>query len=190
MKLKELLEQKKLSALQCSKKSGIPYTTLLELVNQKTSVDHCTVATFYKLSQTLGMSMDHLYEELMEMAPKEHFSTYKSYLCHRVKEEGDIGFIIHVLEQDEIRHLWRMKQYAEALYTLGMVDYLSRIHEIPSCEEYEDLRKQKLKQPLLPADVSLAEKLGESGIVKKAFKQAIPEFKRFNIIEGDIRDVI
>ena len=59
-------------------------------------------------------------------------------MCHKLKEEGDLGFIIKTLEQD----------------------------------------------------VNLATALGDKSAAKVALKNAIPEFKRFNIIEGDIRDAV
>ena len=41
---------------------------------------------------------------------------------------GDVDFIIHTLESNEIRVLFDRRWYPEALYLLAMIDYLSRIN--------------------------------------------------------------
>ena len=48
--LKDLLDEKKLSLYQCSKLSGIPYTTLSEVVRGKTKLSKCSAETVLKLS--------------------------------------------------------------------------------------------------------------------------------------------
>ena len=66
---------------------------------------------------------------------------------------GDIEFIIETLGVDEIRRLYERRWYREALYLLGMVDYLSRINNLPVCTDYNDIRSRKLEEPYFPAGV-------------------------------------
>lgn len=51
------------------------------------------------------------------------FELFKSNVCHWLKEEGDIDFLIQVLESDLIRKYYNRKWYLESFYLLGMLDY-------------------------------------------------------------------
>ena len=42
------------------------------------------------------------------------FESYKSTICHQVKELGDLRFIIDILQNDKIRTLYQAKQYPKA----------------------------------------------------------------------------
>ena len=57
-------------------------------------------------------------------------------------------------------------------------------------QEYDDLREYRLPEPVYPMDVNVAAKIDSKFDVRKsALKESIPEFRRFNIVEKDIRDV-
>lgn len=47
---------------------------------------------------------------------RSSFETFKSNICHEVKEKGDIQFLIDTLENNRIRELFDRKWYPEALY--------------------------------------------------------------------------
>lgn len=119
------------------------------------------------------------------------FELFKSNVCHWLKEEGDIDFLIQVLESDLIRKYYNRKWYLENFYLLGMLDYISRINDVPMCSEYDDLRQQRMQEIVYPVGVLLtARVLGDESIKEQALKEAIPEILRFNIVESDIRNVI
>ena len=119
------------------------------------------------------------------------FELFKSNVCHWLKEEGDIDFLIQVLESDLIRKYYNRKWYLESFYLLGMLDYISRINDVPMCSEYDDLRQQQMQEIVYPVGVLLtARVLGDESIKEQALKEAIPEILRFNIVESDIRNVI
>ena len=104
---------------------------------------------------------------------------------------GDVDFMIHVLESDEIRTLYDRKWYPEALYLLAMLDYLSRENSIPICTRYDDIRTRRLSKPIYPAGVILTSNVLKSEApLRKAEQEAIPEFRRFNIIENEVRNVV
>ena len=128
-----------------------------------------------------------------ETAPQKEvpFELYKSHICHRVKDSGDIPFITETLKSGEIRRLYEQKKYPEALYLLAMVDYLSRENDLPLCAEYRDIRACKLKQPMYPESIlAYAIVTGDENIKQKSLDDSIPEFKRFNIVENEIRNII
>ena len=183
----EILNKKQMSIYKCSKLSAIPYTTLLEIVRGKTNLAKCSVEIVYKLAKTLNVSIEELISDYVQ--PRIDFEIFKSNICHLVKKD-EIDFIINMLKKDEVNKYWNKKWYPEAFYTLAMLDYLSRINDIPLCEKYNQIRMQSLSRPVYPKDVLLADKLDSKSYAKeKSLRDAIPEFVRFNIIESEIRDV-
>ena len=122
---------------------------------------------------------------------RSSFEVFKSNTCHYVKDMGDLDFIAAILKSDEVRKLYKKYWYPEALYLLAMLDYLSRINDIPLCTRYNDLRKCKLERPVYPVGVLLySEVLQSDEPLRIAGEEAIPEFKQFNIIESDVRNVV
>ena len=125
------------------------------------------------------------------MPERATFDNFRSEMCHQLKRKGDIKFMIELLENDSIRTYYDMEWYPECLYSLGMLDYLSRINDVPICDRYDDLRNMKMENPVYPSGViavSVVERSDEPR--QRAIDNAIPEFMRFNIVEGEVRDVI
>ena len=194
MELMNLLKERQLSVYQCAKESHVPYTTLSDIVKGKTRIEKCTAETIYKLARTLHVAMEELLEECFgeneNVSDLRDFEIYKSNICHLVKDKGDIDFIIDILEVNQIRIYWERKWYRESFYLLAMIDYLSRENGLPLCNDYEDIRRCTLSEPLYPRDIILAAKLDDSlDKREQCLKEAIPEFLRFNIIESEIRNV-
>ncbi len=95
------------------------------------------------------------------------FTLFRSNTCHKLKELGDIDFVIEVLEKDEIRWYYK-KQF---------------------CTQYDDIRKMKLQNMLFPSGVLAAAEIKKDQEVKEqAIKDSIPEFLRFNIVESEVRN--
>ncbi|MBQ7300315.1 MAG: helix-turn-helix transcriptional regulator [Clostridia bacterium] len=183
-----MLKERNLSIYQCAKMGNIPYTTLSELVRGKTQIGKCSADTVYKLSRILHVSMEKLMADAAE--PRYDFEIFKSNVCHKVKDIGDLDFIITTLENDDVRKYWVREWYAEAFYLLAMIDYLSRINDIPLCMQYDDIRSHSLGKTIYPRDVLLTCRLMNDDTIKETcMKEAIPEFLQFNIVESEIRDV-
>ena len=98
MLLSEILNEQHLSVYQCSQYSGIPYTTLLELVRGKSVIEKCSGETIFRLAAALNMSMDELYGALRTPVPMPSFEAFKSNVCHLVKTKGDLEYIVETLE--------------------------------------------------------------------------------------------
>jgi transcriptional regulator with XRE-family HTH domain len=188
MNINELIQQKNLTKYRLSKQSGVPYATLSEVCSGKTKIEKCAADTVYKLSQALGVTMEDLIADRKAYRPA--FEIFKSNVCHRVHDMGDIDFIIAVLEKGEIRHLYQRGWYPEALYLLAMVDYISRERGIPFCADYSDIRAAKLRNPLYPASIlTLCAATHSDAPKAQSLKEAIPEFMRCNIVESEVRNV-
>ncbi len=183
---KNLLKEKNLSVYQCSKLSGIPYSTLSDIFNGNTNIEKCSCDVAYRLSKTLGVSMEYLIE--VGRRKFDDFENFKSIVKHRIKEEGDITFLLKVYMGDEIEKYWEDDKKAEALYLLACVDYLSRINELPKATRYNEIRNFKLEEPIWPQDAYLLKKIMPKSYEENLLMGAIPEFLQFNIVEGDLRD--
>ena len=189
MFLSDLLKNKKMSIYRLSKQSGVPYATCNDLVQGRAQPEKCSAETIYKIAQALGVSMEDILAPYL--VKRANFENFKSSVCHRVKELGDVDFIINTLKSGDIRLYFERKWYPESLYLLAMLDYLSRMNNVPLCEEYDDLRKCKLEKAVYPAGIIALSKTGnEDDVLSKAFNDSIPEFKRFNIIENEVRNVV
>ena len=195
MYLNEILTQKNMSKYNLAKISGISQSTIMDICNGKSSISKCSSITIYKIAKALDITMESLIENelcrnTLTNTNRTTFDVYKSNICHLVKFKGDIDFMIDVLKSDEIRTLYNKKWYAEAFYLLAMVDYLSRLNNIPLCTNYNDLRTLSLDTLVFPSSARLIDKLsGNNNFTRELLANAIPEFLRFNIVEGEIRNV-
>ncbi len=189
MNINKRIKQKNLSKYRIAKNCNIPYTTLNDICSGKTHLDKCNALTLYKLSKELEVSMEELLEPYV--TPRPAFELFKSNVCHRLKELGDIDFLIDTIESGEITIYHEKAWFPESLYLLAMVDYISRINNIPLCDSYNELRKTKLQNTIYPSSVIAASAVKkDNSILEKALAASIPEFKRFNIVENEVRNVV
>jgi transcriptional regulator with XRE-family HTH domain len=191
MAFKDLVKQQNMTGYRLSKLSGVPQTTITDLMSGKADIRKCTAQTLYQVSKALNISMESIICNVNEK-PNDtlDFDIFRSEECHLVKSLGDISYLSTLYQSRRIDQFWEEKQYRRAFYLLGMADYLSRIHSLSPSKEYEFLRTKSLKEAAYPNDVLLMARLKRSNQpLKEARKQAIPEFLKFNIIEGDIRNV-
>ena len=194
MNINDLLEQKQFSKYKLSKVSGVPFTTVSEITTGKTKIKNCTGENLYRLAKALDVTIEDLLADSIEPRSTEYrasFDIFKSNVCHMVHDMGDMDFIIDTLETDKIRKLYQKRWYPESLYMLAMVDYLSRENDLPLCNEYNDLRAARLHEPIYPSSVVVMSIAADSDQPKKdSYANAIPEFRRFNIVESEVRNVL
>lgn len=120
----------------------------------------------------------------------DDFDLFRSEICHWVKRFGYSEFVYNVLYMDIIVMYWNEKRYFEALYLLAMVDYLSRIIDIDLFSRFDDLRKMKLDTRYYPRSILILDECEpEKNWLETSWEIAIPEFKRFNIVEAKIDEV-
>lgn len=193
MYINELLTEKNMSRYRLSKESGVPQTTIADICSGRADIEKCSAGTLYKIARVLNVPMENLMEQRAQTEGTVHrsnFEIFKSNICHYVKDKGDIDFLLETIEQDKISKLYERHWYAECFYLLAMVDYLSRINDIPLCTRYDELRSQRLKEPLYPTDILLLDDvLGTNENKERSLREAIPEFLRFNIVESEVRNV-
>ncbi len=196
MIIDKLLKDANITRYTLSEMSGVSQTVISDICSGKITMQECSARTLDKIAKALNVTADLLLgtNEREETSDQEHrssFETFKSNICHYVKDMGDIDFIIDTLEKDTIRNLYTKMWYPESLYLLGMVDYLSKINGLPMCTNYNDIRKHKLSQIIYPSSVLIqAAILNNEDIKTEARKNSIPEFMRFNIVESEVRNLV
>ena len=189
MSIKNKKKKRSMSLYKLSLVSEIPYSTLYDIFNEKTDLKSCSAETVYKLSHALGMTVDMLLSPVM--IKRSDFELYKSNVCHKLKELGDRKFILETIRDNEIRMCYIWGWYPECFYLLAMLDYICRINNIPMFDEYDDIRQYKLEETIYPAGLRVfAVATKDESVLDEAYKTAIPEFVRFNIVENEVRNVV
>lgn len=187
--INQLMREKNFSIYRLAKNSGVPYTTVNDICSGNAQLEKCSGETIYKIAKALEVSMESLIAPCLES--RINFELFKSNTCHRLKELGDLNFLIELLEEDEIQKYHSKKWYPECLYLLAMLDYISRINNIPLCTRYNHLRRMKLKKTLYPASVLVTAKvMKDNQALQNAVKESIPEFLQFNIVESEVHNVV
>lgn len=188
MNINYLINEKNISKYRLAKDTNIPYSTISDICNGKTTLENCNAKTVYELSKYFHYSMEELLYKDIDI--RYDFEAFKSNVRHELKEKGYKQFVVYVLKEDRITEYYNKKWYPEALYMLAMLDYVSRINNIPLCTKYNKLRTAKLDDTIYPASViAEAEVLKDNSVFAKSLKNSIPEFTRFNIVESEVFDV-
>ena len=195
MDINEILKNRGMTKYRLAVLSGVPHTTLNNICSGQAKIEKCSAETLYKLAQVLKVTIEDLITDSMKgkdtVKKTIPFELFKSNVCHRVKDCGDIPFIVETLKSNEIRSYYDKEQYPQAFYLLAMVDYLSRENNLPLCNVYSDMRKQRLATPIYPQSViAMAKVMDDDTIIEKSLEDSIPEFRRFNIAENEVRNVI
>ena len=112
MNLNDLMLEKNLTKYKLAKTSGVAFTTVSEVTTGKTKIKNCTGETLYLLAKALDTTVEDLLMDSMEY--RQNFETYKSNICHMVKDMGDLDFIIDTLKSDKIRKLFQKRWYPES----------------------------------------------------------------------------
>ncbi|MGL4484602.1 MAG: helix-turn-helix transcriptional regulator [Anaerovoracaceae bacterium] len=215
MIINEILEKRKISKYKLSKLSGVPYSTVSDICNEKVALEKCSAETVYLLAKALNLKADEIiaasikeredrekaFAEMAQMAEDmnsmEYFWKYdmdyenfKSNTCHQLKNMGDLPFIMQLIESDAIMRLYKLQWNVKCLYLLALLDYLCRVNNLPKLSEYGELRKQRIEEPVYSRGITIKNYFfkDEKWLIKKR-SEAIEEFAKFNIYEGEVRDV-
>ena len=127
----------------------------------------------------------------IDLEKRDSFEVFKSNICHLVKYMGELDFIKYMLTSKEIQKLYQHEWYLECFYLVAMTDYLSRKNNIPLYNGYDTIRCYTLEQPVYPSGIYMRYLLSkDENVLKESYDNAIPEFKRFNIVENEVENVV
>ena len=187
MNFKECLEKKNVSGYALSKNTGIPYTTISDLINGKTMIQNVSLKHAIAISDYLRIDLRKLNE--LEPLSFMDFRYFRNNLLSDLKRSDQITFINRIIKAKEIDFYYKNNAKEYAFYLLALIDYLSRInkHKLYT-SRYNNLRKETLDNPFF-----VGSKLIKFNTIEEAEKgleiKVIPEFKKFNIIESDVFNV-
>ena len=97
MLINDLLKKQNMTKYRLSKESGVPQATINDICSGKTDLEKCAAGTLYRIAKVLGVYI----EEILEY--RSSFETFKNNICHRVKDLGDVEFILDLLETDHMK---------------------------------------------------------------------------------------
>ena len=66
MAINKLMREAGVTKYRLSKLSGLPYMTINDICNGKTSIAKCSAMTLYRIAKALGVSMESLIESETE----------------------------------------------------------------------------------------------------------------------------
>lgn len=108
-KLISKIKDSELTAYQISKRTGIPYTTISELINEKLDVNKCAAETVLRLA----LFLDSRVEDIMNPHPliSNSAGTYRN-VKYKWKAYGDDAVALHITEdeQDKIIDVGKFNQ--------------------------------------------------------------------------------
>ena len=117
----------------------------------------------------------------------------EDFCLHRILvlellHSGDYrDFIRYVRENRMIERMEKAGDTSICLYTVCLMDYLCRIHNLRLFMEYERFRGIMLEEPIFPFFLlsRVDDPISCRTMVKNLEKDAIPEFLRCNIFETE-----
>lgn len=146
----------------------------------------------FDISETLHLNINEV-KFLIQIPKRLEFDIFKSEMCYRLKTYGDIKFINVIESKKIIEKYWKFKWYAESLYTLALIEELYYENNLEISNKYKFYQKQQLKNPLFPKSAYMEMCLFNSEkeqIEQIYLKNANKYFLKYNIVEGNIRDVV
>ena len=185
--LEELMKQYKTTMEDLMIYTNLAEDKLMSFITGDISILDCPVKIFADLAKTFGLTVQELWDmaEHYDFDPKA-FEIFKSNTCHAVKEMGNKEFINEIVNKEYIEDYWDNKNRLCACYLLAMIDYLCRLENLPLIEKFDCIRGYRLPKLIYPYSFNFA---NNPNMIKKALAQAITEFYKHGIVEGDVFNV-
>ena len=200
MYLNKLMEQHNMTRADLCRKSGLPDSTLRDILSGKAQIDHCKAGTLLLLADALDTTveeiidnyLDEALEEELESEPEElhdsnsliDFYTLVKMIRRIRLRKGDIAVMHEICRLQWIEKLFTAGAYRCALFLLGFVDYLCTEHNLDVPERYNSYRGYWLDQPVYPVELfNPYNDDPDSFDLGRNYNQmcAIPELARFGI---------
>ena len=207
MYLMNLMNKKCMTRADLSMMSGVPDSTLRDILSGKAQIDHCEAATIYGIADALGTTvedvLDHYWDECLRADDEEcerevlhdghtlllFYSTVDRVVQMRQAVE-DASLASCINSETFIDQFFTMGFYREAFFVLGLTDYLNRKLGKKTDPRFDAYRGYRLDCPVY--SLSTLEEYDNSEELEnaKAYAEAyaIPELAAFNIFmtEEDI----
>ena len=207
MYLMNLMNKKCMTRADLSMMSGVPDSTLRDILSGKAQIDHCEAATIYGIADALGTTvedvLDHYWDDCLGADDEEcgrealhdghtlllFYSTVDRVVQLRQAVE-DASLASCFNSESFIDQLFAEGFYREAFFVLGLTDYLNRKLGKKTDPRFDAYRVYRLDNPVY--SLSTIEEYDDPKELEnaKAYAEtyAIPELAAFNIFmtEEDI----
>lgn len=187
MNFKQLLAKKEITGYSLSKNTGIPYTTINDLVNGKTIIQNISLKHAIEIAEYLNIDL--LTLSKLESVSFVDFRYFRNSTLQELKRVGFKDFFYKITREKQIDYYYKNNGKEYAYYLLALIDYLCNKYHLPIYDKrYNDLRKEKLNRPFF-----VGNKIVQFDTIEEAEEklkiQVIPEFKKYNIIEENVFNV-
>ena len=207
MYLMNLMNKKCMTRADLSMMSGVPDSTLRDILSGKAQIDHCEAATIYGIADALGTTVEdilnHYWDECLEADDEEcerealhdghtlliFYSTVDKLVQLRLFAEDSL-LASSFNSESFIDYFFDNGFYREAFFLLGLTDYLNRKLGMKTDPRFDAYRVYRLDNPVY--SLSTIEEYDDPKELEnaKAYAEtyAIPELAAFNIFmtEEDI----
>lgn len=207
MYLMNLMNEHCMTRADLSMMSGVPDSTLRDILSGKAQIDHCEAATIYSIADALGTTvedaLDHYWDECLGADDEEcerealhdghtlliFYSTVDKLVQLRLFAEDSL-LAASFNSETYIDYFFDNGFYREAFFLLGLTDYLNRKLGMKTDPRFDAYRVYRLDNPVY--SLSTLEEYDDPEELKnaKAYAEAyaIPELAAFNIFmtEEDI----
>ena len=207
MYLMNLMNEHCMTRADLSMMSGVPDSTLRDILSGKAQIDHCAAATIYGIADALGTTvedvLDHYWDECLgaddEECEREVLHDGHTLLLFyttvdrvvQLRQLADDALLTSCVNSEPFIELFFDKGfYREAFFLLGLTDYLNRKLGMKTDPRFDAYRGYCLDCPVY--SLSTLEEYDDPEELEnaKAYAEAyaIPELAAFNIFmtEEDI----
>ena len=208
MYLMNLMNKKCMTRADLSMMSGVPDSTLRDILSGKAQIDHCEAATIYGIADALGTTvedvLDHYWEECLGADDEETLEQQSLHDEHtllifystvdklvQLRQFADDSLLASSFNSETfIDYFFDNGFYREAFFLLGLTDYLNRKLGMKTDPRFDAYRVYRLDNPVY--SLSTLEEYDDPEELKNAQAYAeayaIPELAAFNIFmtEEDI----
>ena len=207
MYIKELMKKNNMTRAELSRRSGVPDSTLRDILNDTAQLDRCEVITLVCLASVLGTTVEEIMEHYWEdddwndeeddddkvtrpNGQAVFFYVFATIVAADLTEDTPEGYLRFIQRDKWVERFYKDGSYDHALLLVGVSDYLCRkLHQSP-VSEYDRYRNDRLEHPIYPLRLMDIDYDGEDYEAEKndIMACAIPELARFNIFmtEEDI----
>lgn len=207
MYLMNLMNEQYMTRADLSMMSGVPDSTLRDILSGKAQIDHCEAATIYGIADALGTTVEdilnHYWDECMEADDEEcerealhdghtlliFYSTVDKLV--QLRQFADDSLLASSFTSETfIDYFFDNGFYREAFFLLGLTDYLNRKLGMKADPRFDAYRGYRLDCPVYSLstleEYDNSEELENAKVYAEAY--AIPELAAFNIFmtEEDI----
>ena len=206
MLINELMNKNHMTRKELAVKSGVPDSTLRDILNGDARIDRCAIGTLYPISKVLDTTVEDILNDFLgtetrksEKKPIQVSTTentseklleyyvFRNCMINAVNNMPGEVYVGVICALGLIDMLFMAEEYRSAFYLLAMIDYQCRVNQLPIVPCYDHFRQLKLAEVVFPMDtiegVYTPDELDEAIMCDKV--DCIPEFQRFGIIETE-----